>query len=90
MTTLIEPNPVRRTAATTTRTVSVAGVPWPVHKLRAVLAALAVGVVVLVVTRSPELTAWLSGGTLLAVWWVGAHLPGKAATDPRSNPLGIS
>ena len=86
---LIEANP-GRAERPAPRTVSIAGVSWPVHKLHAVLAAAAIGLMLLVVTRSAEITAWGAAATLLAVWWGEPHLSGNSATEPRSNPLGIS
>ena len=58
-------------------------------KLLSAVAAAAVALVALVVTRSPEIAAWSSAAAGVAVWIVAASLtresaqrPGNAATDP--------
>ncbi|MGX7693429.1 hypothetical protein [Gordonia polyisoprenivorans] len=88
MTAMIEMNPVREHARAV-RTVDVAGVAWPAHKLQAIAVAGVVGLISLLVL-TPELTAWLSGVALVTTWLVARHLPGNAATAPASNPPGIS
>ncbi|MGW0036038.1 hypothetical protein [Gordonia sp. NPDC003376] len=88
MTAMIEPTTVVRGSTLPTR--DIAGVAWPVHKLHAVIAALIVAAVSLVVFTSIETTAWLSGLTLLLVWWGERYRVGKAATASRSHPAGIS
>lgn len=89
MTTVIEANEaVRRPRAS--RTVSIAGVAWPAYKLHAALASIVVGLVLLAITRSAEIAAWVAAGTALAVWWGEPHLPGNAPVEPGSDPRGIS
>ncbi|NDK90509.1 hypothetical protein GYA93_13105 [Gordonia desulfuricans] len=88
MTAMIEPTTVVRRSVLPTR--EIGGVAWPVYKLHAVVAALVVAVVSLAVFTSIEATAWLSGLTLLLVWWGERYRAGKAATASRSHPAGIS
>ena len=90
MTVLIESDGSQRgrgRAAADAHTIEIAGVNWPVHKVYAVVAATVAALVVLLVTRSPEITAWSSAATGVAVWFASASLtrgqrPGNAATDP--------
>ena len=90
MTVLIESNGSQRSrgrSVDATHTIEIAGVNWPVHKVYAVVAATVAALVVLLVTRSPEITAWSSAATGVAVWFAAASLtrgqrPGNAATDP--------
>lgn len=89
MTTLIDVDSSHREPRAA-RTVDVLGVPWPAHKVHALVVAAAVALVSLVLVGSLEVTAWVSGLALLAVWWGGRHLPGTAAVAPASNPPGIS
>ena len=49
--------------------IDVAGVPWPAYKVHALLVALVVAVVVLAITRSPELTVWVTAATATVSWW---------------------
>ncbi|RPA63478.1 hypothetical protein EF294_08240 [Gordonia oryzae] len=88
MTAMIEIN-LFREHARVVRSVDVAGVAWPVHKLQAIAVAGVVGLISLL-ALTPELTAWLSGVALVTTWLVARHLPGNAATAPASNPPGIS
>lgn len=87
MTALIESNPTYRRAAMPTMTV--AGVDWPVYKLRAVAVAVVVAVVSLLLFTH-EVTAWLSAVALVLTWWTGRIQAGKAATAAASKPAGIS
>jgi hypothetical protein len=89
MTTLIDVNPCRP-APRAARTVEVLGVRWPAHKAHAVVAGLVAAVLGLVFLGSPQVTAWVTGVVVLAVWWGERYLPGKAAVAPASNPPGIS
>ena len=79
-----------RPASRRPRTVDVLGAQWPVHKAHAVATAAVVALVSLVLLGSLEVTAWVSGVTLLAVWWGERYLLGTAAVAPASNPPGIS
>ncbi|GAA1893217.1 MAG: hypothetical protein INR72_04395 [Williamsia herbipolensis] len=49
--------------------VDVAGVPWPAYKVHALLVALVVAAAVLTVTRSPELTVWVTTASATVSWW---------------------
>ncbi|WP_044506900.1 hypothetical protein [Gordonia sp. KTR9] len=89
MATLIDVDP-RHRAPRASRTVDVLGVLWPAHKVHALVAAAAVALVSVLLIGSLEVTAWVSGLTLLAVWWGERYLPGTAAVAPASNPPGIS
>lgn len=87
MTTLID---TRRPERRALPTVDVLGVPWPVHKAYAVLAGALVFVVSLALFGSPQVTAWLTATAAVLVGIVVRYRPGLAATDPASNPPGIS
>ena len=51
--------------------VSVFGVPWPVYKVVAVVAAVLVAALTYTFTESGATAMWASAGVLLTVWWVG-------------------
>lgn len=88
MTAMIETDETARRQAFPT--VAVAGVAWPTYKIRAVLAAVVAAVASLAMAGSLEITAWVGAVVLLVTWWGGRYRAGKAATDPASNPAGIS
>lgn len=54
--------------------VSVFGVPWPMHKLVAVVAAVIVAAMTYTFTESGAVAMWASASALLVVWWGGYHV----------------
>lgn len=61
--------------------VSVFDVPWPIHKLAAVAAAIVAAVLVFAFTASGQAAMWASAATAVAVWWGGYRLLGARWDD---------
>ncbi|MBM7367134.1 hypothetical protein [Gordonia hydrophobica] len=61
--------------------VSVFGVPWPLYKVVAVVAAVVVAAMVFTFTASGVAAMWASGGVLLAIWWGGYRLARRRWDD---------
>lgn len=59
---------------TVSPSVDVAGVRWPLYKVRALVAMVIVAGVVFVATGSGQLSMWASATAMLTVWWGGRLL----------------
>ncbi|EGD55881.1 hypothetical protein [Gordonia neofelifaecis] len=70
MTALIQLVPETATVRPAVR-VSVFGVPWPAHKLAAVVAGAVVAALVFAFSGSGAVAMWATAATVVAVWWGG-------------------
>ncbi len=74
MTTIIESIDTIRPSRTHV-TVDIAGVAWPVYKVRALVVAAVAALIALALTGSGEATMWASALTLTTLWWAGRLRP---------------
>lgn len=74
MTTIIESIDTIRPSHTHA-TVDIAGVAWPVYKVRALVVAAIAALIALVLTGSGEVTMWACALTLTTLWWAGRLRP---------------
>ena len=74
MTTIIESIDTIRPSRTHV-TVDIAGVAWPVYKVRALVVAAVAALIALALTGSGEATMWAWALTLTTLWWAGRLRP---------------
>ncbi|RVW09018.1 hypothetical protein EGT67_12700 [Prescottella agglutinans] len=65
-------------------TVDIAGTAWPLYKLEAIAAALAIFVLVLAVTQVLQTAVLTAAGAAVVVWWVRRVMLTHRSTPPTN------
>ena len=78
-------SPISRTTHRATRTVTLAGVPWPVYKLEALTLGLAVAAALLLITGSAQFAVLAAAVAAALRWIAGTASATGRHTSPRAH-----
>ncbi len=84
---MIVVSPISRSAHRATRTVTVAGVPWPVYKLEALALGLAVAAALLLITGSAQFAVLTAAVIVAARWIAGRRIGRRSPRFPTHPPV---